>query len=61
MLIGRYAARVSDTQIEKVLGISHSTFKRELAQAEMYVLGGSWVKIGVGGLNNVICITTLIQ
>ncbi|HHW7518565.1 TPA: antiterminator Q family protein [Mannheimia haemolytica] len=39
VLIGRYAARVSDTQIEKVLGISHSTFKRELAQAEMYVLG----------------------
>lgn len=26
-------------EIEKVLGISHSTFKRELAQAEMYVLG----------------------
>lgn len=39
VLIGRYAARVSDTQIKQVLGISHTTFKRELAQAEMYVLG----------------------
>lgn len=39
ILLGRYAARVSDKQIEKILGISHTTFKRDLAQAEQFVLG----------------------
>ncbi|AFU18676.1 MULTISPECIES: antiterminator Q family protein [Actinobacillus] len=39
ILLGRYAARVSDKQIEQVLGISHATLLRDLAQAEQFVLG----------------------